>query len=110
MECNLHIPSGRDFEYVPDIRPHKTNASEQFKKDVAFANKVIDSVCAKINEQSENMLDDAIKLKPSSGFVHNTENIGKPKSNWFSNTKREVAKKIGFTIKKGKVIVIKNNG
>ena len=91
-----------------DINDYQ-NASDSFKKDVAFANAVLDKVYAKINEQSQTMLDDAVKAKPNSGFVHSTENVKKPKHKWFVGIKREVAKKLGLAAKKGKIIVVKNN-
>lgn len=92
-----------------DINDYQ-NASDEFKKDVAFANDVLDKVYAKINKQSQTTLDDAIKAKPKSGFVHSTENIAKPKSNWFASIKKDAAKAMELPIKKGRSIAFKING
>ncbi|MFK3999860.1 hypothetical protein ACI2I3_00735 [Psychrobacter namhaensis] len=82
------------------------NASDEFKKDVAFANTVLDKVYAKINEQSQTMLDDAVEAKPTGGFVHSTENIAKPKSKLLLRAKAKVLRSLRLS--KNKIIVIKN--
>ena len=88
-----------------DINDYQ-NASDDFKKDVAFANAVLDKVYDKIGEQSQAMLDDAVKAKPTSGFVHSTENIAKPKSKLLLRAKAKVFQ--ALRLGKNKVVVIKN--
>ena len=89
-----------------DINDYQ-NASDEFKKDVAFANDVLDKVYAKINEQSQTMLDDAVKAKPKSGFVHSRENFAKPKSKLLLRAKAKVLK--ALRLGRNKTIVIKVN-
>lgn len=89
-----------------DINDYQ-NASDEFKKDVAFANDVLDKVYAKINEQSQTTLDDAVKAKHKSGFVHRRENVANPKSKLLLRAKAKVLK--ALRLERNKTIVIKVN-
>ena len=74
-----------------DINDYQ-NASDEFKRDVAFANDVLDKVYAKIDSQSQVLLDDAIKAKPTTGFVHGSENVAGHKSSLLLRAKAKVLK------------------
>ncbi|PAT63931.1 hypothetical protein [Psychrobacter sp. JB193] len=89
-----------------DINDYQ-NASDEFKKDVAFANDVLDKVYAKINNQSQAMLDETIKAKTTTGFVHSSENVAGYKSSFLLRAKAKALK--ALRLGKNKTIVIKVN-
>lgn len=85
------------------------NASDGFKRDVAFFNDVMDKVDTKISSQAQSLLGDSIKAKPSPGIVHSSENIMKPKSSLFAKAKARALKNLHLNNGDGATIGIKNS-